>query len=324
MKFKAILIAAVSLLSGAELLGQVVLASKKFDAEGIESVELKGSFADVWVSDQPGNTVSFDGKIEGPQRYKNDFEIKSDLNGSTLKIWVERPRSVYGNTRGKMELKLPKGTKLKVDNSSGDINVRGLESSDILLDCSSGDIDARNLTGNVRLDTSSGDITASGINGNVVADASSGDITLSDINGNLECDTSSGSIKVKDVKDTFFTAESSSGDIKVANVTGKISVESSSGGIGFEDVNAKINAKSTSGNIRGANVKLTGDSNFEASSGDVSIDLTNDVDQMSFELKSSSGDLKVGNSRRAEDRLLLKRGGYLVTGRSTSGDISFY
>ncbi|MEL7220193.1 MAG: DUF4097 family beta strand repeat-containing protein, partial [Bacteroidota bacterium] len=75
---------------------------------------------------------------------------------------------------------------------------------------------------------------------------------------------------------------------------------------------------------RGSEMKLTEDCFFEASSGDISISILNDIDEMSFDLRSSSGDLKVGNNRKAEDRLTLKRGGILVTARTTSGDIGFY
>ena len=324
MKLQSILIITISFFSFLRLEAQTVLDSKKFDAEGIDAVEIKGSFVDIWVSEQSGNMVSFDGQIEGPSRYKGDFEIKSDLSGSTLRIWLERPRNVYGNISGKMTLKLPAGTELTASNSSGDVNVKGLRSKEILLKCSSGDIDARNLSGNIRLDTSSGDITGVNLEGNVAADASSGDLYFAGVDGNLECETSSGSIKVKDVDDTFFTAESSSGDIRLENVSGKVRVESSSGTIGMERVSANISAESTSGDIRGAEIKLTGDSNFEASSGDITINLLNNVDDMSFDLRSSSGDLKVGKNRRAEDRLLLKRGGILVIGRTTSGDIGFY
>ena len=323
MKFRLILMAGFTLFSCNQLSSQELLTSKKFDAENIDAVEIRGSFADIWVSDHTGPMVSFDGRIEGPQRYKGDFEIKSDLDGSTLRIWLERPRNVYGNIRGKLELKLPSGTKLTASNSSGDVNVKGLTAEDIVLKCSSGDIDARDLKGNVRLDASSGDITGTNIKGNVSADASSGDLYFADIDGNLDCETSSGSIKVKDVDNTFFTAQSSSGDIRINNVNGKLRLQSSSGTIGVERITGSISAESTSGDIRGTEVRLTGDSNFEASSGDVTFYLLNDVNEMSFDLRSSSGDLKVGNNRKAEDRLQLKRGGILITGRTTSGDIEF-
>lgn len=97
---------------------------------------------------------------------------------------------------------------------------------------------------------------------------------------------------------------------------------SSSGEIYLDRINGKLRINSTSGGIKAENIQLTGDSSFDTTSGNINVSTKNVLDDLSFDLKSNSGSLKVGNNRRSEDRLVLKRGGILVSGRSTSGNIS--
>lgn len=168
-----------------QVCAQIVIESKKFEAEGITNIEVQGSFVDVWLKMNNGEIVSFDGKIEGSQRYKGDFEIKSDLEGSTLKIWLERPRNVYGNIDGRWDITIPKGTIVNISNSSGNLYAKGLSGEEILLSTSSGNIEVKNLIGNISLKASSGNITGVDLEGNVSAKASSGNLNLADVIGNL-------------------------------------------------------------------------------------------------------------------------------------------
>ncbi|MEL6558902.1 MAG: DUF4097 family beta strand repeat-containing protein [Bacteroidota bacterium] len=215
----------VALFTSGFVSAQTILESKKFEAESIKKVEVKGSFVNIWVTSRSGSMVTFDGEIEGPQRYKGDFEIKSELNGSTLKIWLERPRNVYGNIKGKWDIGLPEGTELLVNNSSGNVKASGLSGEEIAINCSSGNIEANNLTGNITLKASSGNISAFGFEGNVSLKASSGNISISDVTGNVDCKTSSGNIRIKDLRKTFLTALASSGEIYMNEVEGKLSVK---------------------------------------------------------------------------------------------------
>lgn len=299
-------IALLTLFTAGFVSAQTILESKKFEAESIDKVELRGSFVNIWINSRSGSTVSFDGEIEGPQRYKGDFEIKSELDGSTLKIWLERPKNVYGNIRGKWNIGLPAGTQLTVKNSSGNVKASGLSGDELSISCSSGNIEADNLTGNITLKASSGNITAFGFEGNVNLKASSGNISISDVIGNVDCKTSSGNITIKDLRKTFLTAMASSGEIVLNEVEGKLSV------------------KCSSGNIKGENIRLDGDSNFNTTSGNINIYTKNGTEDLSFDLSSNSGDLRVGNNRKAEDRLVIKRGNILVTARATSGNIRIY
>lgn len=285
---------------------QTIIESKKFEAESIKKVEIEGSFVNIRITSGSGSMVSFDGEIEGPERYRGDFEIKSELDGSMLKIWLEKPKNVYGNIRGKWDISLPTGTQLIVSNNSGNVKASGLSGDELTINCSSGNIEVDNLAGNISLKASSGNISAFGLEGNISAKASSGNVSISDAIGNVDCKTSSGNIRIKDLSKTFLTATASSGEIYLDEVEGKLSV------------------KCNSGNIKGENIRLEGDSNFNTTSGNISIYTKNGIEDLSFDLSSNSGDLRVGDNRKAEDRLIIKRGDILVTGRATSGNIRIY
>ncbi len=284
---------------------QVTLSEERFDAENIEKVEIEGAFADVYIEQTSGKEIQFEGLIRGPRKYEGEIAIKSNLEGSTLIIWIEQPKSTWGNIDGELKLKLPANTNILAKNGSGNMYARGLEGEEISLKCSSGNLEANDLTGNIYLRTSSGNLRASGLKGNTSAKSSSGNLRIEELNGNLSCKSSSGRIHLSEVSNSHITAVTSSGGVTLQDVEGKLDVESSSG------------------SIRGENITLTSDSFFESSSGSINIELSNDISTMSFDLKASSGGLRVGNDR-SDDRLIIKRGGINVNGKSSSGSQYYY
>ena len=66
-------------------------------------------------------------------------------------------------------------------------------------------------------------------------------------------------------------------------------------------------------------ISIFPDADFDATSGNIEIDFTNDLEDLSFDLTATSGDLEVGR-REAEKRLKIERGGYTVRGVTSSGD----
>lgn len=302
-KFHVLLIAFVFL--GLSSRAQTMLADERFDAEGIDKVEIRGGWANVYIEDTSGKAVKFEGWIKGPKKYKGDIRIESSLDGSTLVIWVEKPNNTWGNFSAEFKLKVPLNTTVLAKNGSGNMYADGLVGEEISLKCSSGNLEATNLAGNLYLKTSSGNLSGFDLEGNTQATSSSGSLRIDGLVGNLDCRSSSGRIYLTDVSNSIVTAESSSGGVSLDNVNGKLDIES------------------TSGSIRGEDVNLKGDSFFETSSGSINIELENDISSMSFDLKASSGNLKVG-SNRSDDRLIIKRGGVQVTGRSSSGSQSYY
>ncbi len=301
---KSISIFSIILFSATLLNGQVLLSSKKFDAERIERLEVEGSFVQVNLNGVSGDRISVNGQVEGPKRYQGEIEIRTKLNGSTLVVWVERPNSINGNFDGEINIDVPKGTVVDAKNSSGSMYAKDLEAKDIDLRCSSGSLKVENIKGNISLKASSGSIKATGLMGNTIAKTSSGSLRIDNLNGNLEAKTSSGGLTL------------------TGRIDGDVYARTSSGGIRLDRIKGSLDLQTSSGSIKGDYVELTGDSNFEATSGSINLNLENSLDNMSFNIRSSSGGIKVGD-RRAEDHLTIRNGGLSVTARTSSGSISF-
>ncbi|MGB3463999.1 MAG: DUF4097 family beta strand repeat-containing protein [Cyclobacteriaceae bacterium] len=285
---------------------QDLIDSKKFEAESIKKVELRVMFVDVVVSGRSGDLVSFDGRIEGPRKYRDDISIESELEGDILKVWIEKHKNTYGNIGGRIDLGIPEGVELDIAASSGNISAKDLVAKEIKLTCSSGNIKANRLTGNVTLKTSSGNISSFTMMGQLSANASSGNIEIDNAEGIISVKASSGNLQLSNLTDAQLNAVTSSGNIYLNRSIGSFS------------------AKCTSGNIKGANVELTGDSNFTTTSGTINIDVNNAISDLSINLSSNSGMLSAGRRKRVEKKLVMNSGKIGVRASSSSGNIGIY
>ncbi len=135
---------------------QSILAEEKFEMDGIKDIEVRGSFCDVSVKGYTGQTLYFDGRIKGTSG--KNYSIEYDRDGSSLKIWVEAPRNNWGYTRGQLDLRVPSGIEVNVDNSSGDVYASDLSGSSIKIESSLGDREVNDIGNDLLLETSSGDI----------------------------------------------------------------------------------------------------------------------------------------------------------------------
>lgn len=283
-------------------LGQQLLASAELEAQNIDKVKVDGSFVDVYVKN--GEKNYFKGVIYG-NGDPDDYEFVTDIVGSTLVVKVEYSRNNYSwksykNGESRIDITITDGIELDIDNSSGDIFVRGLRASESKIEASSGDIKIGDAVANLDLETSSGDIEINGLIGDSEIQSTSGDQDIIGSEGNL-------------------IIKASSGDVTVTDFNGKLDITTTSGEIDLKSGIGSLDASASSGNIDGQKIKITDDSYFKTSSGDIEISFSNTLEELSFDLTASSGDLEVGN-RASEKQLLLKRGGFLITGVSTSGD----
>ena len=203
-------------------------------------------------------------------------------------------------TKSRIDITVTEGVKLDIDNSSGDVNVANLRATESKIEASSGDVTLRSIVANLEVETSSGDIDIDGLVGDSEIESTSGDQSLYDLKGSIR-------------------SQASSGDITVSKFDGAMDIEATSGDIEIRGGEGTLEVRTTSGEIEGRDILLTGNASFDATSGDIEIDFENDLDDLSFDLRASSGDIDVGN-RSAEKRLQIERGGYKVSGVTSSGD----
>ncbi|MCR5509207.1 MAG: DUF4097 domain-containing protein [Lachnospiraceae bacterium] len=132
----------------------------------------------------------------------------------------------------------------------------------------------------LKLSASSGKITVDKVNIEGKIDLSSGDIVIDGSKGdNLELEASSGHITLTDTDCKKLKLDVSSGDIKLSGC----SVD-------------EIKGEASSGSIRFDGVK-TDDVDLDASSGEITLDILGNEDDYSFDIETSSGDIKVGDKK---------------------------
>lgn len=285
----------------------------------VTEVEIEGIFCQINIDAANQNQVDFDGSLQ-PDGISDQFKILHQQSGSKLKVWVETPKKNSGKVTGTLTFKVPMATNVNVHNVSGNVNVNGLAGSTTQIHNVSGSIQAQNIQNGMTCKTVSGSITTNGIGGNLNATSVSGSLNLNGIKGSVSASSTSGSVNAQTI-DGDCTATSVSGSISVTNVKGNVTCSNTSGQVKLAQIHGAIKAKTVSGSIHGDALGLNGESWFNSISGSVTIKTTQ-PDNLSFDLKSASGHLSVGNVS-GKGKLVIEKGSIPIHGETVSGSIDF-
>ncbi|MGZ2370763.1 DUF4097 family beta strand repeat-containing protein [Ancylomarina sp. YFZ004] len=300
---------------------QTIYAEADAKYDGIKRVEVQGRFADVKILGTDEDRVDFKGIIRGKLRGSKDFEIKHSQEGSVLKVWIEAPRSIMGRFEAQLSFKVPYSMDIDITNSSGDIYIEEIVAEQMKLKATSGDIELKNIETALTTTTTSGDLQINYLKGAISAASTSGSQKFNHIRASVSTRATSGDFSFLDVVGDL-SSRTSSGDLQFQNIDGRISNVSTSGNVTIDKAKTILDLHTTSGDISGDGIELMGNSKFKSTSGNVSIDFANDIDEMSFDLRASSGDLRAG-SRSADRKLYMKHGDIWVYGHSSSGDQNY-
>ena len=300
---------------------QTIYAEADVAFDGIKRVEVEGRFVDVNILGTDTDGVDLKGIIRGKLRSGKDFEFKHRQVGSVLKVWIEAPRSIMGRFEATLTLKVPFSTDIDIRNSSGDIYIEEIAADKMKLVTSSGDVELKNIETQLTTAATSGDLEIYYLKGAISAASTSGDQKFNHIRASISARATSGDFLFSDVIGDLST-KTTSGDLQFENIEGRISNVSTSGNIAIDKAKTVLDLTATSGDINGDGIELMGDSKFKSTSGDVTIDFNNDMSSMSFDLRASSGDLRVGG-RSADRKLYMKHGDIWVYGISSSGDQNY-
>jgi DUF4097 and DUF4098 domain-containing protein YvlB len=152
----------------------------------------------------------------------------------------------------------------------------------------SAEVVGRGRFGSVEVESGSGDVEFGEVGGDARVDAASGDVQLGNVGGGARVNTASGDVQMRSI-DGAAKINSASGDVIIREVGGELSVNSASGDVIVREARASVSVSTASG-----------DQNIGS------------VAAGRVELKSASGDLKVGI---AEGSTLW------VDARSRSGEV---
>jgi lia operon protein LiaG len=272
---------------------------------GIEEIEINGGFLEVTYEGRENDSEVFLNAYLESNR-KEDYDIVYRVDGRKLKVELKRLQGSGGNNRnsGFISLTGPENVRLNVTNSSGRMFISGLSNREASFKCSSGRIDLKNLmVDNIKINASSGKIDGYLLGGNVNCTISSGSVNLEKVDGNV-------------------TLKGSSGRFTVKEVQGKVNTSMSSGNVTLENIHELGNASVSSGRIKGSGVGLGRDTDLKTSSGSITLQTNDDLDDYNFDLTGSSGTLTVGNQKGKKKMNIDNRADATVRGRVSSGKIS--
>jgi len=302
-------------------ISQTIYAEADANYDGIKRIEVEGRFSDVNIIGTDKDDVQFKGIIKGKLRGNKEFEIMHRQEGSVLKVWIEAPRSIIGRFEARMSFTAPHSIDIEITNSSGDIYIEDVVSEKMRLKTSSGDVQLKNIETNLTSVSTSGDLQIDYLKGSISVASTSGDQDFNHVRADISSRATSGDMSFFDVVGDIST-KTTSGDLQFENIEGNVSNVSTSGNLTIRNAKTILDLLVTSGDIRGAGIELLGDSKFTSTSGNVSMDFENNIDEISFDLRASSGDLSAGD-RSSEKKLYLRRGEVWIFGHSTSGDQTY-
>lgn len=214
------------------------------DADGVRLIEIDAGAGTLEVEGREGATrVEARGTAcASRESALDEIRIATRRSGDRLRVVAEIPDGRYWDeARLDLEVSVPAGVAVKVDDGSGSLRVRKVGSLEI--DDGSGSIDVEDVAGDVEIDDGSGEIDVRGVGGEVrindgsgsidvrragavvIEDDGSGEIDLAEIDGDvLVRSDGSGSISARDVGGDFTVRRDGSGGIRYDRVAGRVSV----------------------------------------------------------------------------------------------------
>ena len=138
-----------------------------------------------------------------------------------------------------LDVILPSGLDLDVDDGSGDLAIRGIHGR-LDLEDGSGDIVLERIAGAVAIDDGSGNMVIRGVQNDLEIDDGSGDIELQDAGGAVAIEDGSGSIDLRGVAGPV-SVDDGSGDIVIDGVEKDVTIEEAgSGDLEIRNVKGKV------------------------------------------------------------------------------------
>lgn len=184
--------------------------------------------ADIYTSDDLNYTLSLKqhgntAKLVAEHDIQDGFRIHIN-QGHSIDLVITMPSKLalaLDDSSGDITIKGLNNT-IKVDDSSGDLTIDGGKS--VYVDDSSGSIYVTNIQGNVEIEDSSGDTTVENTQGAVTINDGSGDVVVNNVTGTVKIDDGSGDISVNGAGG-LIVEDDGSGDLDIDNVKGEVRID---------------------------------------------------------------------------------------------------
>ena len=179
------------------------------------------------------------------ERALEKVQLRADRSGDEVRVVVETPEGWGDSGALHLELRVPEGLAVDVEDSSGEIEVDDVAS--LRVKDGSGEIDITGVQGDVSIEDGSGEIDLVDVGGDVRIRDRSGDIDIKDVRGTVTVEEDgSGGIEIVGVGEDVLIGRDGSGSIRVRDVEGDFTVEKDgSGSIEHEGVKGRVNIPSS-------------------------------------------------------------------------------
>ena len=171
----------------------------------------------------------------------SQITLTATRSGSELRIEANMPESEFwsGSRALDFEVTVPEDVPLRIDDTSGELNVENVGPAEI--QDRSGSLHVRNVAGDCSIDDTSGEITVEHVTGRVSIVDTSGSIEVDDA-GDVDIPSdSSGSVDIRHVRHNVTIGSKGSGGITVSDVGGDFTVRhKGSGSIDYERVVGRV------------------------------------------------------------------------------------
>ena len=183
------------------------------------------------------------------QELLDQLLLTTQADGGDLRLSAHYPdrrgRDRSGNARIDLAVSVPAGVRVDIGDSSGDIVVVG--TGDLRIADSSGSIEVRGVTGSVRIADSSGGIEIDDATGDVEITDGSGEIEVRSVGGSVAVRDGSGAVEVERVGADVVIEADGGGSIDVRDVAGDFTVErDGSGGVRHSGVAGRVDVPARS------------------------------------------------------------------------------
>lgn len=204
----------------------------KLDAEGIDNLEINAGAGSLDVHGVAGQddivvkatiVVADAGDDEAVEFISKNMKLSLEKRGEQARLIADFEDGFMGhgaNARIDLEVTVPTGLAVDIDDGSGSIDVMDTE-ADVRIEDGSGSIDVQNVA-NLVIDDGSGSIDVKRAAGDVVVTDGSGSISVRGVAGSVTIDDGSGSIKVSDVEEDLIIVDDGSGGLKFSDVRGRV------------------------------------------------------------------------------------------------------
>jgi len=249
------------------------------------------------------------------QNYERYGGLKVQLNGDRLNIEAKRMGrwlnigfdelfnlNFNDSNNSWLEITYPRGANLGFVNanvSAGRVYVNGLICDELYLDDSFGKVDVSTITcDKLTIKAASGDTSLSGADVKRLASVSNdfGKVSLTDVSAEtLIAKLSSGDAKAKNVTASTLTVTADFGKVELDDATAdSMTLKLSSGNLSAGDVKAgNLSVKSSFGKVGIERLELSGRGEIDCSSGNVTVSMNMNEDDISYELNTSAGSVNV-------------------------------